>query len=74
MEHDRDYTLTEGSGSNEMKKRKYKQLLKQIRERTFRVTVPALDELEEHQEEVTVIMWSDVVDILWKHLRKKGRK
>lgn len=53
-----------------MKRKKYRKILKQLRKRVFRVTVPALYEIEEHQEEVTVIMWSDVVDILWKHLRK----
>lgn len=57
-----------------MKRRKYRKLLKQIRKSVFRVTVPAQDEAESHLEEMAVVSYSDVIDILWKNLRKKGRK
>lgn len=54
-----------------MKRRKYRKLLKQIRKRVFRVTVPAQDENEVHLEEMSVVPYSDVIDILWKNLRRK---
>lgn len=57
-----------------MKRKKYRKILKQLRERVFRATITAQDESEPHSEEVTVIQWSDVVDVLWKNLREKGRK
>lgn len=35
--------------------------------------VPALDEAEPHLEEMLVVSYSDVIDILWKNLRKRGK-
>lgn len=55
-----------------MKRRKYKDILKQLRKRVFQATITAQDESEPHLEEITVIQWSDVVEILWKNLREKG--
>ncbi len=52
-----------------MKRRKYRKLLKQIRKRVFRVTVPALDENEVHLEEMSVVAYSDIIEILWKNMR-----
>ena len=54
-----------------MKKRKYRKILKQLRKSSFQATMEAQDEAEPHLEEVTVIQWSDVVEILWKNLRGK---
>ena len=56
-----------------MKRKKYRKLLKQLRKRVFRTTIEAQDEAEPHLEEITVIQWSDVIEILWKNLREKGK-
>lgn len=56
-----------------MKRRKYRKILKKLRKRVFQTTIQAQDEAEPHLEETTVIQWSDVVEILWENLRKKGR-
>lgn len=56
-----------------MKRNKYRHLLKQVRKRVFLATIQAQDGAEPHLEEITVVSYKDIIDILYKNL-KKGRK
>lgn len=54
-----------------MKKRKYRKLLKKIRDKVFRVTVQAVDDKEPHLEEMSVVTYNDIIEILGNDLRRK---